>query len=161
MQHMMSAVFCDIRCCTIAADNLGLRIWVLAPEEFGLDSAEQIEKTVIPSPTKSIANARAGNGKHGDVVNRTTSLEENLDRAASGLSSNRRQLVRRIAEEAEETYFLSSRELAKRYKVDVGTIVRTIQALVYKKYADFISALRAHFVVRINPYTIMQAATRK
>jgi DNA-binding MurR/RpiR family transcriptional regulator len=138
-----------------------LRISMLAPEEFGLHFAEHTEKIVIPSSTKNVANARAGNGRHGDVVNRTTSLEENLDRAASGLSSNRRQLVRRIAEEAEETYFLSSRELAKRYKVDVGTIVRTIQALGYKKYADFISDLRAHFVVRINPYTIMQAATRK
>jgi DNA-binding MurR/RpiR family transcriptional regulator len=138
-----------------------LLISVLASEEFGLDSAGHTEKIVIPSSTKSVANARAADGQHGDVVNRTTSLEENLDRAASGLSVNRRQLVRRIAEEAEETYFLSSRELAKRYHVDVGTIVRTIQALGYRRYADFISDLRAHFVVRINPYTIMQAATRK
>jgi DNA-binding MurR/RpiR family transcriptional regulator len=145
----------------LASAISALRISMLASEEFGLNFAEHTEKIVIPSPTKSVANAHAGNGQHPDVVNRTTSLEENLDRAASGLSSNRRQLVRRIAEEAEETYFLSSRELAKRYKVDVGTIVRTIQALGYKKYADFISDLRAHFVVRINPYTIMQAATRK
>ena len=110
-------------------------------------------KRTRPSPAR--------NSRDGDVDSRGTQLEERLKKKDGSLSPNRRQLVRRIADEAEETYFLSSRELAKRYKVDVGTIVRTIQAAGYRHYADFISDLRAHFVSRLNPYTAMKTATRK
>lgn len=88
----------------------------------------------------------------------STALEEKFDRAGANLSVSRRRLIQKILDDSEDTYFLSSRELAKRYKVDVGTVVRTTQALGYKRYADFASDLRAHFVLRINPYTIMKAA---
>ena len=98
-------------------------------------------------------------GQPGESWSRTTALEENFDRASGALSASRMRLVAKILKDSDETYFLSSRDLAKRYDVDVGTIVRTIQALGYRRYADFISDLRAHFVVRINPYTVMKAAT--
>jgi DNA-binding MurR/RpiR family transcriptional regulator len=123
--------------------------------------AARTQQPVASSIKTRTRNAVARNGRNDDLSPRSTQLEERLDRKESSLSLNRRQLVRRIADEAEETYFLSSRELAKRYKVDVGTIVRTIQALGYRHYADFISDLRAHFVSRLNPYTAMKTATRK
>lgn len=91
----------------------------------------------------------------------TTPLEGRFAQAEDKLNSSRRDLIRQILEEAEETCFLSSRELAKRYQVDAATIVRTIQALGYEKYGDFIADLRAHFVTHISPYTMMKVATRE
>jgi DNA-binding MurR/RpiR family transcriptional regulator len=66
-----------------------------------------------------------------------------------------------ILENTEDTFFLSSRELAKRYEVDAATIVRTIQALGYKKYAEFTADLRAHFVTQITPYAVLKAASKE
>lgn len=111
------------------------------------------------SAQKQTLDSAAPNGHSGDGWNRITALEESFDRASEFLSAGRKRLVEQILKDSDETYFLSSRDLAKRYDVDVGTIVRTIQALGYRRYADFISDLRAHFVVRINPYTVMKAAT--
>jgi len=61
----------------------------------------------------------------------------------------------------EETFFLSSRAMAKRYDVDAATIVRTIQALGYDRFADFAADLRRHFVARVTPYAVMKAAARE
>jgi DNA-binding MurR/RpiR family transcriptional regulator len=88
-----------------------------------------------------------------------TSLEARF--AHARLSPSRRQLIRAILDNHEETFFLSSREMAKRYSVDAATIVRTIQALGYERFADFAADLRQHFVTRITPYSILKAATRK
>jgi DNA-binding MurR/RpiR family transcriptional regulator len=88
-----------------------------------------------------------------------TSLEVRF--AQAPLSRSRRQLVREILDNHEETFFLSSREMAKRYNVDVATIVRTAQALGYERFADFASDLRRHFVKQITPYTVLKAATRE
>ncbi len=129
--------------------------------ESGLDSGH-IDGAPVNSPAKKQARqAPKRDRRNGEPVPRLTQLEERFHKKEPSLNANRRNLVRRIADDAEETYFLSSRELAKRYKVDVGTIVRTIQALGYRHYADFISDLRAHFVSRLNPYTAMKTATRK
>jgi DNA-binding MurR/RpiR family transcriptional regulator len=70
-------------------------------------------------------------------------------------------MIRAILDHPEEIYFLSSRELGKRFDMDAATIVRTIQVLGYDRYADFAADLRRHFVARITPYTTMQAATRE
>ena len=114
----------------------------------------------MTSPRRSPSlRPSAPNGQSNDGWSRTTALEENFDRSSGALSASRKRLIADILKDSDETYFLSSRDLAKRYSVDVGTIVRTIQALGYRRYADFISDLRAHFVVRINPYTVMKAAT--
>ena len=59
-----------------------------------------------------------------------TPLEVRFARTA--LSRQRRQLIRAILDNPKEAYFLSSRELARRYNVDAATIVRTIQALGYR-----------------------------
>jgi DNA-binding MurR/RpiR family transcriptional regulator len=104
----------------------------------------------LPSTPKNYASRTPANSG--------TALERNFDRAIEALSRSRRELIQKILDDSEDTYFLSSRGLAKRYNVDVGTIVRTIQALGYRRYADFVSDLRGHFVLRINPYTVVKAA---
>lgn len=81
--------------------------------------------------------------------------------AQSQLSGSRRQLIRAILDKHEETFFLSSREMAKRYNVDAATIVRTAQALGYERFADFAADLRQHFIRKITPYTVLKAATRE
>ena len=110
-------------------------------------------KRSIPSVSKD--------GNHDAPVAAATALERRLDEREGELNSTRRQLVQQIMTDSEETYFLSSRELAKRYNVDVGTVIRTTQAMGYKRYADFTSDLRSHFVVRITPYSIMKATSQK
>jgi DNA-binding MurR/RpiR family transcriptional regulator len=81
--------------------------------------------------------------------------------AQAQLSRNRRDLIRAILDNYEEAYFLSSRELAKRYHVDAATVVRAIQDLGYERFADFAADLREHFVRQITPYTVLKATTRK
>lgn len=90
-----------------------------------------------------------------------TQLEVRFAESQSKLNPRRRQMIRAILDNPEELYFLSSRELSKRFGVDAATIVRTIQVLGYDRFADFASDLRRHFVTRITPYTVMQAATRE
>jgi DNA-binding MurR/RpiR family transcriptional regulator len=77
------------------------------------------------------------------------------------LSGSRRRLIREILDNHEQTFFLSSREMAKRYGVDAATIVRSVQALGYERYADFAADLRRHFVKHITPYTVLKAATQE
>ena len=89
------------------------------------------------------------------------SLEARFAEGQHRLNERRKRLVQAILDNPGESYFLSSRDLAKRYNVDAATIVRTIQALGYDKFADFAADLRRHFVTRITPYTTMRAAARK
>jgi len=96
----------------------------------------------------------------GQEADGSTPLIERLAQSQSHLSKSRRQLLQAILEDHEETFFLSSRELAERYGVDAATIVRTIQALGYEKFADFSADLRRHFVMQITPYTAMKAAAQ-
>lgn len=81
--------------------------------------------------------------------------------AQSPLNGHRRQLIRAILDNPKEAYFLSSRELARRYDVDAATIVRTVQALGYQRFADFAADLREHFVRQITPYTAFKAASEE
>ncbi len=90
-----------------------------------------------------------------------TALESRFAEAQSRLGPHRQQLIRAILENCEETCFLSSRELAKRYNVDAATVVRTVQSLGYKGFADFSVDLRQHLMTRITPYTALKAATRE
>src|ERR1043165_7850609 len=88
-----------------------------------------------------------------------TAIETRFAEAQSRLGPHRQQLIRAILDHCEETCFLSSRELAKRYDVDAATVVRTVQALGYKGFADFSADLRQHLMTRITPYTALKAAT--
>jgi DNA-binding MurR/RpiR family transcriptional regulator len=90
-----------------------------------------------------------------------TALENRFGKAQSNLNASRRRLLRMILENPEDTYYLSSRELAKHYQVDAATVVRTIQVLGYRKFAEFLADLRAHFVTRITPYTVLKAASKE
>lgn len=91
----------------------------------------------------------------------STPLEDRFHKAEPRLNSSRKKLIHAILENPDDTFFLSSRELAKRYSVDAATIVRTIQALGYEKYAEFAADLRSHFITRITPYTVLKAASRE
>lgn len=107
-------------------------------------------------PEKEQTNGNPASGKAW-----MTTLESRLTSAESSLNNSRNKLLRSILDNAEDNYFLSSRALAKRYEVDKATIVRSIQALGYGRYAEFAADLRAHFVSRLTPYTLMKSAARE
>jgi DNA-binding MurR/RpiR family transcriptional regulator len=88
-------------------------------------------------------------------------LENRVAARGSNLSASRMRLIRAVLDHPEDTYFLSSRALAKHYEVDTATIVRTVQALGYGRFADFAADLRSHFISRITPYTVMKSMTRE
>ncbi len=90
-----------------------------------------------------------------------TSIEQRLAEAGRRLNPRRRRLIQATLENPDETFFLSSRALARRYRVDPATIVRTIQALGYRRYADFLQDLRDHFVQRVTPYRIVESTVRE
>ncbi len=121
---------------------------------------EQLQKS------NGAATVEAG-GKTGDLsddqngTDAQTRLEARFIESQVNLSASRKRLLNRILDEPHEAFFLSSREMAKRYGVDSSTIVRTIQAMGYEKFADFAHDLRHHFVSQITPYTAMKAATQK
>lgn len=96
-----------------------------------------------------------------DANSAASPVEERFARARLRLNPRRQRLLRAILDSADETCFLSSRELAKRYDVDATTILRTTQVLGYKSFADFSTDLRQHFVARITPYTALKAATKE
>ncbi|MCC6329546.1 MAG: MurR/RpiR family transcriptional regulator [Acidobacteria bacterium] len=104
---------------------------------------------------------RNGSPAGDDRSNGQTPLEARFLEAQTKLSRSRKQLLGQILAEAHETFFLSSREMGRRYSVDSATIVRTIQAMGYEKFADFVQDLRNHFVTQITPYAAMRAATQK
>jgi DNA-binding MurR/RpiR family transcriptional regulator len=106
----------------------------------------------------------AGGPSLGNIAERKvwmTALETRFEQAQPNLNASRSRLIRDIFENAEDTYFLSARALAKRYGIDKATIVRSVQILGYKKYAEFAADLRSHFVSRLNPYKLMKAAARE
>ena len=90
-----------------------------------------------------------------------SALETRFAEARSQLNARRQRLLRAILDSADETCFLSSREMAKRFHIDATTILRTTQVLGYESFADFAADLRQHFVSRINPYTVLKAATKE
>jgi DNA-binding MurR/RpiR family transcriptional regulator len=122
------------------------------------------------SETKNSNVQKKDDSREGDEVKGVNSLSMILDvqtqlenrflAAQNSLSSSRQRLIQQILNEPQETFFLSSREMGRRYGVDTATIVRTIQAMGYKKFADFAHDLREHFVTQITPYTAMRAATQ-
>lgn len=85
-------------------------------------------------------------------------LEIRLEKNYRDLSAGRRRMISRLLDNPEETFFLSSRKLAKHLNVDPATIVRTAQALGYQGFIDFAEDLRQHFVKRVTPYSVMRAA---
>ena len=85
-----------------------------------------------------------------------TRLEESLAR----LKGSRRKLAGAILSESPETYHLSSHDLARRYGVDAATVIRTVQALGYGRFADFAADLRRHFIHTVTPYTILRQVSR-
>src|SRR5882762_5028217 len=91
----------------------------------------------------------------------TTPLEQRMQQADGKLSPRRKRLLLSILENAEDTYYLSSRKMARRYGVDAATIVRTIQVLGYDEFSAFLTDLRSHFVTRITQYRVMKSTASK
>lgn len=112
------------------------------------------------SKAKSTRNHQPETEKNGTKPP-ATALEARFAAAQPRLGPQRQQLIRAILDNCEETSFLSSRELAKRYEVDSGTVVRTVQALGYAGFTDFSADLRQHMMTRITPYSVLKAATRE
>src|SRR5438045_4853093 len=106
--------------------------------------------------TKNVLHSSDGHGK-----TPPSPIEARLAKARHQLNARRLRLIRAILDSADETCFLSSREIAKRYHVDATTILRTTQVLGYESFADFAADLRQHFVARITPYTALKAATQE
>jgi DNA-binding MurR/RpiR family transcriptional regulator len=90
-----------------------------------------------------------------------TAIEQRLAVAQDRLNPRRRRIIQAALENPDETFFLSSRALARKYRVDPATIVRTIQVLGYRQYADFLKDLREHFIQRVTPYRIVEATARE
>src|SRR5256885_2221041 len=99
------------------------------------------------------------NGRDGNAS--PSALESRFAKARIQLNPRRQRLLRAILDSADETCFLSSREMAKRFHIDATTILRTTQVLGYEGFAGFAADLRQHFVSRINPYTVLKAATKE
>lgn len=104
---------------------------------------------------------RSADGRPSAAAPWTTTLEHRVVEADTHLSASRKRLIREILDHPEDTYFLSSRALAKHYNVNTATIVRTVQALGYERFADFAADLRSHFVTRITPYAVMKSTARE
>ncbi len=115
----------------------------------------------MPPKVKQDSVASHSNGNVLDRKPWITALEQRLTHAQPALNESRRRLLEQILDNAEDNHFLSSRALAKRYEVDKATIVRSVQTLGYKRYAEFVADLRAHFISRITPYTLMKSAARE
>jgi len=111
------------------------------------------------SRKKSQGVATNSNGREGNAS--PSALEKRFADARSQLNARRQRLVRAILDSADETCFLSSREMAKRFHIDATTILRTANVLGYGSFAEFSADLRQHFVSRINPYTVLKAATKE
>ena len=117
----------------------------------------------MTSPRESAANKAKTNGLETSGIGKpwATMLENRVAARESDLSASRMRLIRAVLEHPEDTYFLSCRALARHYEVDTATIVRTVQALGYGRFADFAADLRSHFISRITPYTVMKSMTRE
>src|ERR1700757_1501072 len=111
------------------------------------------------------ANKKTGNAflssNSGDGKAPPTALDARFAKARHKLNARRQRLIRAILDSADETCFLSSREMAKRFHVDATTILRTTQVLGYGSFSEFAADLRQHFVSRITPYTALKAATKE
>ena len=108
---------------------------------------------------KTIELTESSNGRDG--TGSPSALETRFAEARNQLNPRRQRLLRAILDAADETCFLSSREMAKRFHIDSTTILRTTQVLGYASFADFANDLRQHFISRITPYTVLKAATKE
>src|SRR5947209_7051183 len=116
--------------------------------------------------TMKSSNSRKKTKNHfpnsdGDGKAPPSALEARFAKARHQLNPRRQRLIRAILDSADETCFLSSREIAKRFHVDATTVLRTTQVLGYGSFSEFAADLRQRFVSRITPYTALKAATRE
>src|SRR5581483_12226769 len=92
------------------------------------------------SSRKTIELTESSNGRDG--AGSPSALETRFAEARNQLNPRRQRLLRAILDAADETCFLSSREMAKRFHIDSTTILRTTQVLGYTSFAEFATDLR-------------------
>src|SRR6266702_1288105 len=115
----------------------------------------------MKSSNASTKIQNAFQSSNGDGKAPPSALEARFAKARHQLNPRRQRLIRAILDSADETCFLSSREIAKRFHIDATTILRTTHVLGYGSFSEFAADLRQHFVSRITPYTALKAATRE
>ena len=71
-----------------------------------------------------------------DGAGSPSTLETRFAAARGQLNPRRQRLLRAILDSADETCFLSSREMAKRFHIDATTILRTTQVENRREFAD-------------------------
>jgi DNA-binding MurR/RpiR family transcriptional regulator len=140
----------------------------LALNEISLPDQENVKMKKVTLSKENTAEQNNGAANGDEITGSShmgpdapTPLELRFIAAQPHLGSSRQRLLRQILDEPHENFYLSSREMGRRYGVNSATIVRTIQAIGYQKFADFAHDLRNHFVTQITPYTAMKAATQK
>lgn len=120
---------------------------------------EAPQKGTVNGPDRKIKQTdETAHKTGGDATDGLTPLRERFLNNQAELSASRQKLLRQIIDQSNETFFLSSREMGRRFNVDSATIIRTVQAIGYEKFADFAHDLRKHFVTQISPYSSMKAA---
>lgn len=108
-----------------------------------------------------MSNPSAARGNRSRRKVSAVPLDVRFAQARHRLNPRRQKLIEAVLENSEETFFLSSRGLAKRLDVDAATIVRTIQAIGYDRFADFAADLRRYFLAKITPYAVLKAETKE
>src|ERR1044072_1767790 len=121
--------------------------------DYGATNGQEMKRT---SSRKKVESAHGRDGAASP-----SALETRFAEARNQLNARRQRVLRAILDSADETCFLSSREMAKRFHIDATTILRTTQVLGYATFADFAADLRQHFISGINPYTALKAATKE
>src|SRR5437763_15539658 len=99
---------------------------------FGIEvtkSSQRHDRTYMKSGTQS-TNGHGITSRSAERKTWMTTLETRFAEAEPNLSTSRKRLIREILDHPEDTYFLSSRALAKRYELDPTTIVRTVLLLL-------------------------------
>jgi RpiR family transcriptional regulator, carbohydrate utilization regulator len=92
---------------------------------------------------------------------RISPLERRIANSHGQLSAKRRELLQRILSSSNQTFFLSARQMAKRFDVNPATIIRTVQALGYAGFADFAEELRHHFVTHVTPHANLARSSQE
>lgn len=87
-----------------------------------------------------------------------TELERRVAKHLDALSPTRRRLMTQILNTPEQTFHLSARKLAAHLDVNAATVVRMAHALGYDGFKPFSEDLRAHFVSRLTPYSVLRVA---
>ncbi len=87
-------------------------------------------------------------------------ITERLDLMLREGSKKQRLLAGHVLSNLSKCSFVSARDLAAMYSVDVATVVRFSQRLGFQRYDDFRQSLRAHYLSSLEPLDLLQEQDR-